>query len=149
MRLVQVKEKGISDRLVDMQLSSGMLRTAYILCFLEYIKHNSKCSMLLIDDLGEGLDYGRSTHLGKMVFENCAKQGLQLIASSNDAFLMDVVDISNWQILQRNVSKITTINHDNNAEMFRKFRMTGLANFDFFSSDFIDKYLYKQSQIKQ
>ena len=146
MKLVEVKEKGISEHLVNYHLSSGMLRTVYILCFLEFIKHYDGVSMLMIDDLGEGLDYGRSTHLGRMVFEDCKNSNLQLIASSNDAFLMDVVDINNWQVLRRNVSKVTSINHANNPDMFRKFRMTGLANFDFFSSDFIDKYLYKQSQ---
>lgn len=146
MRLVQVKEKGVSVQLVDLQLSSGMLRTVYILAFLEYIKHSNRISMLLVDDLGEGLDYGRSIHLGKMVFEDCRKSGLQLIASSNDAFMMDVVDINNWQVLRRNVSKVSTINHSNNPELFRKFRMTGLSNFDLFSSDFIESYLSSKKQ---
>lgn len=146
MRLVQVKEKGVSAQLVDMQLSSGMLRTVYILAFLEYIKHSNRISMLLIDDLGEGLDYGRSIHLGKMVFEDCRESGLQLIASSNDAFMMDVVDINNWQVLRRNVSKVSTINHSNSPELFRKFRMTGLSNFDLFSSDFIDSYIAAQER---
>lgn len=146
LRLVQVKETGISEQLVDLQLSNGMLRTIYLLSFLEYIQHDQRISMLLVDDLGEGLDYGRSIHLGKMVFDDCKKYGIQLIASSNDAFLMDVVDINNWQILRRDVSKVIAINHDNYPELFRKFRMTGLSNFDLFSSDFIDKFLFKQSQ---
>lgn len=146
MKLVQVKEKGISEQLVDVQLSSGMLRTVYILAFLEYIKHSDRISMMLIDDLGEGLDYGRSINLGKMVFEDCKKNGLQLIASSNDAFLMDVVDINNWHVLRRKVSKVSTINHSNSSELFRKFRMTGLSNFDLFSSDFIESYIAAQDK---
>ncbi len=143
-RLVQIKEKSVSNEMVDMQLSSGMLRTLYLLCFVSVIKHNKKLSMLLIDDMGEGLDYRRSIDLGKIIFEDCEKNGLQLIAGSNDAFLMDVVDISNWQILRRKGSKISTINQTSNPDLFRNFRMTGLSNFDLFSSDFIDSYLNRE-----
>ena len=128
-RLVQLKERSISNEMVDMQLSSGMLRTLYLLCFVSVIKHNKKLSMLLIDDMGEGLDYRRSIDLGKVIFEDCQQSGLQLVVSSNDAFLMDVVDISNWQILRRKGNKVSSINQAMNPDMFRKFRMTGLSNF--------------------
>lgn len=140
-RLVQVKERSISNEMVDMQLSSGMLRTLYLLCFVSVIKHNKKLSLLLIDDLGEGLDYRRSTDLGRIIFEDFTQNGLQLVVSSNDAFLMDVVDIANWQILRRKGSKVSSINQVVNPDLFRKFRMTGLSNFDLFSSDFIESYL--------
>ncbi|MDO4932313.1 MAG: AAA family ATPase [Prevotellaceae bacterium] len=145
-KLVQIKERSVPNRMLDMQLSSGMLRTLYLLCFMQVIKHNRKLSMLLVDDMGEGLDYGRSTQFGKMIFENCESSGLQLVASSNDAFLMDVVDIDNWQVLSRKGGKVTTVNRANNSDMFRKFRMTGLSNFDFFSSDFIDKFISRQQR---
>lgn len=140
---MNVREKLVSENIFDMQLSSGMLRTLYLLCYMEYIKKNSKVSLLLVDDMSEGLDYSRSTRLGQMIFDDCRQNGLQVIASSNDAFLMDVVDISNWQILRRVGSKVTSINQYTNPDLFRKFKMTGLSNFDFFSSDFIDKYLSK------
>ncbi len=143
-RLVQIKENLVL--LADTQLSNGMFRTLYLLCFIFFIKHDKKLSLLLIDDLGEGLDYRRSVDLGKMIFNDCKEYGLQLIASSNDAFLMDVVDIADWQVLSRNNGKVTSINSKNNPDLFRKFRMTGLSNFDFFSSDFIDNYLNEQQK---
>lgn len=143
-RLVQLKERSIANEMVDMQLSNGMLRTLYLLCFVAVVKHNKKLTMLLIDDMGEGLDYRRSTDLGKIVFEDCAQNGLQLIASSNDAFLMDVVDIANWQVLRRKGNKVSAINQSLNHDLFRRFRMTGLSNFDLFSSDFIDSYLNQE-----
>lgn len=143
-KLVQVKEKSVKNKMVDMQLSNGMLRTLYLLCFASVIKHNKKLSMLLIDDLGEGLDYRRSVDLGKIIFEDCEKNNVQLIVSSNDAFLMDVVNIANWQVLRRKNSKVTTINPNTHSDLFKKFRMTGLSNFDLFSSDFIDSYLNKE-----
>ena len=145
-QFVQVKERFVPHLITDMDLSNGMYRTLYLLCFLSFIKQETNLSLLLIDDLGEGLDYSRSVDFGKMIFDDCKEYGLQLIASSNDAFLMDVVDIANWQVLNRKNGKVTAINSENNPDLFRKFRMTGLSNFDFFSSDFIDSYLNEQKK---
>lgn len=145
-KLVAVKEKYVKDAVLDFELSSGMMRVLYLLCFLAYVKHTDKHSLLLIDDLGEGLDYGRATLLGKNVFETCEREGFQMIASSNDSFMMDVVDISKWQILRRKNSKLTVLNRSNTPALFDEFRMTGLSNFDLFSSDFIETYLKDRAE---
>ena len=145
-KLVAVRERDMQNGLLDFQLSSGMLRVLYILCFLEYIRHTDNYSMLLIDDLGEGLDYSRATHIGEKVFNACENGNLQLIASSNDSFLMDVVDISKWQIVRSKNSKLSVINQTNQPELFEMFRMTGLSNFDLFSSDFIDNFLARSAE---
>lgn len=141
LKLVAVKEENVPEVLVDFQLSNGMLRVLYILCFLEYIKTQAGQRTLLIDDLGEGLDYNRATLLGRKVFETCEQEGVQLIASSNDSFMMDVVDISKWQIVRREDKTLKVMNQANEPELFKRFRMTGLSNFDLFSSDFIDNFL--------
>lgn len=145
-RLVQIKEKSVANEMIDAQLSNGMLRTLYLLCFASVMKHNKKLSMLLIDDLGEGLDYRRSVALGKIIFDDCKQNGVQLIVCSNDAFLMDIVDIDHWQVLSRKNSRVTTINSQTHPGLFREFRMTGLSNFDLFSSDFIDSYLKREGK---
>ena len=139
--LVAVSEEHVPELLVDFQLSSGMLRVLYLLCFLEYVKTIKGQRTLLIDDLGEGLDYSRAIMLGRKVFETCENEGVQLIASSNDSFMMDVVDISKWQIIRRDKNHLGVLNQTNDPELFERFRMTGLSNFDLFSSDFIDNYL--------
>lgn len=146
MKFVMFKEKSVKSMFGDFQMSSGMLRVLYLLCFMQYIKKNDKLSLLLIDDLGESLDYSRSVRLGKMVFDTCENDKLQLIASSNDAFLMDAVDISHWQVLRRTSSRVTTINPFNYEGLFDEFRLTGLSNFDLFSSDFIDNYLNRTAK---
>jgi hypothetical protein len=56
---------------------------------------------------------------------------------------MDVVDLEYWQVLLRDKNIISTINPKNSKELFREFKMTGLSNFDLFSSNFIDNYLSK------
>lgn len=141
MTFVMIRERYSKQVIADFQLSNGMIRVLYILCFLVYIRHNRKHSLLLIDDLGEGLDYNRATLLGNIVFDSCEKENLQLIASSNDSFMMDVVDIRKWQILRRKNSKLNVLNHINASELFNSFLLTGLSNFDLFASDYIDSYL--------
>lgn len=140
-KIVAVKEKYVRKEIPSISLSSGMLRVLYLLCFLRYMKHRRDYRLLLVDDLGEGLDYNRATKLGKIVFDTCETEKIQLISSSNDSFLMDVVDISNWQMLRRHNTKIKSLNETNSRDMFDYFRLTGLSNFDFFSSDFVDNYL--------
>jgi hypothetical protein len=93
--------------------------------------------MVIIDDLCEGLDYERATKLGELVFNICRDTEIQLIATSNDSFLMDAIDIKYWNILQRTGSIVTALNIKNSEEKFRKFKFTGLSNFDFFSSDYL------------
>ena len=136
-------EKGVEDPLFDFSLSKGMFRTLYLLIYLEYIAKSGKPATLLIDDLCEGLDYDRSTKLGKYVFDYCSKNDIQLIATSNDSFLMDVVDLNYWSILQREGSKVSAINHKNHPELFDDFSFTGLNNFDLLSSDFIARHKNK------
>lgn len=133
-------EKGVEGVLFDKNLSKGMFRTLYLLIYLEYISNLGRPATLLIDDLCEGLDYERSTKLGKYVFDYCLQNNIQLIASSNDSFLMDVVDLNYWSILQRDGSVVTAINHQNHQELFEDFSFTGLSNFDLLSSDFIARH---------
>ena len=146
MKFVAVSERYVKANVMDFQLSSGMMRVLYILCFLEYVKHGVRHSLLLIDDLGEGLDYNRASLLGKRVFEECDNEHLQMIASSNDSFMMDVVEISKWQIVRRKNSKLEVLNQTNTPKLFEAFRLTGLSNFDLFSSDFIDNYLARVAE---
>lgn len=136
-------EKGVQEPLFDFTLSKGMFRTLYLLIYLEYISKSGKPATLLIDDLCEGLDYDRSTKLGKYVFDYCSENDIQLIATSNDSFLMDVVDLNYWSILQRDGSKVSAINHQNHPELFEDFSFTGLSNFDLLSSDFIERHKNK------
>lgn len=137
--LIFVKETSLSKALPHYKLSQGMFRTLALIIFLEYLSMNQKPQMVIIDDLCEGLDYDKATQLGKFVFQRCADAGIQLIATSNDSFLMDVVDIKNWNVLYRTGKTIQAINNINHPELIEKFRFTGLSNFDFFSSDFLQK----------
>ena len=141
LKVVFFNEREVNDSLMYFQLSKGMFRALYLLIYMEYLANIKKPSMLLVDDLCEGLDYDRSTRLGRIVFDFCLQHDIQLIASSNDSFLMDVVDLKYWNILQRKGNEIEGINHINHPELFDDFGFTGLSNFDLFSSDYIARHL--------
>lgn len=144
LKAVEFLEEGVDHYLWYFDLSKGMYRTIYLLIFVEYLATLKTPKMLVIDDLCEGLDYDRATKLGKFLFDFCLKKDIQLVASSNDSFLMDVVDIQYWNVLQRNGEVVTAINKHNNPQLFENFSYTGLSNFDFFSSDYIARHNGKQ-----
>lgn len=134
-----VKEAGVDKPLPHYKLSQGMFRGLAMLIYLEYLTSLKKPVMMIIDDLCEGLDYERAKKLGKLVFDKCLDTDIQLVATSNDNFLMDVIDIQYWNVLKRVGKVVTALNAKNSSELFRKFKFTGLSNFDFFSSDFIQQ----------
>lgn len=135
--ILLIREQGMPNIIQFNRLSQGLFRCLSLLIFIEYLIVKKQPSSIIIDDLCEGLDYERATKLGKLVFEKCLKNGIQLIATSNDAFLMDVVDLKYWNVLQRKGAIVTSINAKTNPALFENFKFTGLSNFDFFASDYI------------
>jgi AAA15 family ATPase/GTPase len=145
-KLLLVKENNIDEPILYTELSQGMFRALSTIIYIENLIDRNESGLLLIDDFCEGLDYERATKLGKYVFERCENSQIQLVVTSNDSFLMKVVDISRWNILQRNGSIVTALSEKNNPAMFRAFRFTPLSNFDLFSSDFIAQYQQKNAE---
>lgn len=140
-KVLHIEEKGVSKFLWEGLLSQGMQRTLYILVLLFYIASQKQDTQtIVIDGFCEGLDYDRSIKLGKYLYKFCLENNIQLITTSNDSFLMDVVDLKYWNILQREGDKVTAINIYNSPELFEDFEFTGLNNFDLFSSDFIARH---------
>lgn len=138
-RIVTVKEKGINLPLLSHTMSNGMLRVFYIFSYLTYLSSETGAKTLLIDDLGEGLDYSRSKKLSNIIFDYCEEKGIQLIVTTNDSFLMNAVDLKYWIILHRDKEHVTAISEKTNPDVFAKFKRMGLNNFDMFSTDFLAK----------
>lgn len=138
---VTYSEKDVSYEYDISTTSQGTFRTFILLSYFLRLVHTKNPQLILIDDLGEGLDYQRAVKLGKFIFDSCKAEGVQLIATSNDGFLMDAIPIENWNVLRRNGTEITALNEKNHPELFDNFAFTGLSNFDFFSSDYIDSHL--------
>lgn len=140
-KVLHINETGVKCFLWEALLSQGMLRTLFLLVLVKYLSTLKKGTQtIVIDDFCEGLDYDRSLKLGKYIYSFCLESDIQLITTSNDSFLMDVVDLQYWNILQREGSTVTAISKETNPELFNDFEFTGLSNFDLFSSDFIARH---------
>ena len=145
--IVLIKEHGVKTPLYSALLSNGMLRVLYIFAYIAYLSTEQGARTLLVDDLGEGLDFSRSSKLSKIIFDYCEIHDIQLIVTSNDNFLMNAVNLDYWVILQRNGENTTGISKTTHPDMFLKFRKMGLNNFDMLSTDFIYRYLGKAKEV--
>jgi hypothetical protein len=59
--------------------------------------------------------------------------------STNDRFVMNKVPLEEWCLLQRNGNHVRVRNYQNSKAAFDRFKVTGLNNFDFLATDFIEK----------
>jgi predicted ATPase len=137
--IIHVKENGLTVEIDQQRLSQGMFRALFLLIFLEHLISSQNTRLIIIDDLCEGLDYDRATKLGKLIYKKMELLDIQFVSTSNDSFLMNIVDIKYWNIAYRELNTIKVFNHNNSSEKFEKFKFSGLNNFDLFSSN----YLYK------
>ncbi|GHE73129.1 ATP-binding protein [Roseivirga thermotolerans] len=137
--VINVQEEGLTKKHPHYNLSQGMFRTLSVIIYLEYLISRKRPATVIIDDLCEGLDYARASKLSEIVFAKCKKHNIQLIATSNDSFLMDKIDIEYWNVLVRKGKIVEVINYQSHPELFEQFRFTGLSNFDFFASDYLSK----------
>lgn len=135
---IGIKEEGL-DRIIEQtEMSQGMFRALSILIQVNYSQLAKHASCILIDDIGEGLDFERSTQLIELLRQKAASSSFQLIMTTNDKFVMNNVPLSEWLVLQRQGGRVTVRNYENSKELFDDFRFTGLSNFSLLEMDFLN-----------
>jgi len=134
-----VKETGLGDITDQVDMSQGMFRVLSIVIQLNYSQQSKKPSCILVDDIGEGLDFERSCALIKLLMRKAEQAGVQLIMSTNDRFVMNTVPLEVWTVLRRVGTKIRVRNYANSKERFDQFKFTGMNNFDFYAFNFLDE----------
>jgi energy-coupling factor transporter ATP-binding protein EcfA2 len=150
-----VRERDFSFLTTQAEMSQGMYRALAVL-----IQFNANIlwtqsrmvgrqpkqgdsPMVIIDDIGEGLDFERSKALISLLIEKAEESAVQLIMTSNDRFIMNVVPIEYWIVLHREEGKVRAFNNTNSRTAFEEFEFMGLSNFDFFSG----KYFLTEEKI--
>ncbi|MHC9542466.1 MAG: ATP-binding protein [Vulcanimicrobiota bacterium] len=134
-----VKENDIQCNTEQISLSQGMFRALSLIIQLNFSQMADVPSCILIDDIGEGLDYDRSTSLIKLIIAKMKNLKTQLVMTSNDRFVMNNVPLEYWSIINRKGGNCKAINYKNSKKVFDEFEFTGLNNFDFFSSKYFTR----------
>ena len=117
-------------------MSQGMFRALSLLVQLNFSLLSKTPSCILIDDIGEGLDYDRSKSLIEIIIEKIKDSSVQVIMTTNDRFVMNKVPLEYWSVIQRVPRKSLFYNYQNSKATFEEFEYTGLSNFDFLSSEY-------------
>jgi len=132
-----VKETDLTAVTEQAEMSQGMFRALSLFIQINYSLLASKPSCIIIDDIGEGLDYQRSASIIKILIEK-AKTGLvQLIMTTNDEFIMNGVPIEYWSVIERTPGSAKLHNIFNSRDKIEQFKFIGLNNFDLFTSEFL------------
>ncbi len=133
---IGVRERGIGGVVDQVEMSQGMFRALSILIQVNYARLADRSYCILIDDIGEGLDFDRSARLIELLRDKATASSFQLIMATNDRFVMDHVPLEEWTVLQRQGSHVRVLNNANSRDLFEDFKFTGLSNFSFLETDF-------------
>lgn len=132
-----VKETDLVSATEQDCMSSGMFRALSIVIQFNFAELTNLPSCILIDDIGEGLDFERSSALIQLLVAKAKKTDVQLIMTTNDRFVMNNVPLENWSVLKRESDGCRVFNYHNAKVQFDEFKFTGLNNFDFLAADFL------------
>ncbi len=129
-----VKETGLGEITDQVDMSQGMFRALSLIIQLNFSEMTQKPSCVLVDDVGEGLDFERACALIKLLMTKAEKSSTQLLMATNDRFIMNAVPVESWTVLRRVGQTIKVHNYANSKARFEEFRSKGLSSFDFFAT---------------
>jgi predicted ATPase len=132
LQCLQVKETGLSAVTDQFSMSDGMYRVFALLIHVNLAEFRKSATTILVDDIGEGLDFDRSLRLIELLREKATASNLQLVMSTNDRFVMNSVPLEEWTVLHRKGQTVQVRNYANSKDHFDQFKFTGLSNFSFF-----------------
>jgi hypothetical protein len=141
LQMIYVVEKGRTAMIFQPEMSQGMFRALSLLIQIRYNIRKKISTTVLVDDIGEGLDFERSSGVIKVIVDAAENSDIQFIMSTNDRFVMNGVPLKYWQVIKRKGGECVIYNYGNSKDIFDEFEFTGLSNFSFLSTDFISQEL--------
>lgn len=131
-----VKEEDFDSDTTQLDMAQGMYRALSFIILLNYAILNEASLCMLIDDLGEGLDFDRSRALIDIISKKTKNTKVQLFLTTNDRYIMNDTAIQYWSVIERKAHKAIFYNYYNSKQNFDDFKFTGLNNFDFLTTQF-------------
>lgn len=136
---VVAKERDLKGSTPQQSMSDGMFRALSLIIHIAFAELSGEASCVVVDDIGEGLDFERSRKLIELLVERARKNKFQLIMATNDRFVMNAVPLESWTCLRRTGGKVEILNHINAKNLFDEFKLTGLSNFDFLTTGYFSE----------
>lgn len=133
---IYVKEKELDDFTSQTEMSQGMFRLLSFIIRLNMALLSKESACILVDDIGEGLDFDRSSLLMNMIVEKIQESNIQMFITTNDRYIMNKIPIEYWSVIERKPKVSVFYNYYNSRKIFDDFKFTGLNNFDFLTTDF-------------
>lgn len=133
---LNVQEADLAEITNQVEMSQGMFRALSLLIQLNYALLSKTSNCILIDDIGEGLDFDRSKNLIELIIKKVKGSSVQVIMTTNDRFVMNKVPLEYWSVIQRLPKKSLFYNYQNSRETFEEYKYSGLSNFDFLTTEF-------------
>jgi len=131
-----VKEDELEEATSQIEMSQGMYRTLSFIIHLNLALQSKISACVLVDDLGEGLDFDRSKLLIDLLIKQINNSDIQMFITTNDRYIMNKMPLKYWSIIERYPKKSVFYNYQNSKSTFEDFKYTGLNNFDFLATDF-------------
>lgn len=135
---LNIKERALQGITDQLGMSTGMYRVLALLIHVTFAQFKGSTSSVLIDDIGEGLDFDRSLRLIELLRFKAEKYKFQLVMTTNDKFVMNHVPLEEWTVLHRSASVVHVRNQENSKIAFDEFKFTGLSNFSFFEMNAVE-----------
>lgn len=133
---ISVQEDELPTPTLQVDMSQGMFRALSFIIQLNYSLMSKLSVCLLIDDLGEGLDFARSKSLIDILIHKINNSYIQIFITTNDRYIMNKIPLKYWTIIERLPKYSLFYNYVNSKDIFDDFKYTGLNNFDFLATDF-------------
>lgn len=127
-----IREDGLNAKIPQALMSQGLFRTLALVISLNAQVLADDGRFVLIDDVGEGLDFERSSALIQLLLKKSRDHSIQILMATNDRFVMNGVPINQWCILERTKSVVHAYTAQTHKAVFDDFKYIGLSNFDFF-----------------
>ena len=132
--MLYIREDGLNAKVPQAFMSQGLFRTLALVISLNAQMMASDGRFVLVDDVGEGLDFERASGLVQLLLKKSEEQSVQIVMATNDRFVMNGVPLEKWCVLERSGSVVQAYTAATHKEAFDNFKFVGLSNFDFFRS---------------
>lgn len=133
-----VSERGLKFKNSQFGISQGMFRALALVIHLNQCAFSKEKKLMLVDDIGEGLDFERSKSVIGLLISKAQECDLQIVMTSNDRFVMNEIPLEYWAVLKRQNGVVRMFNEKNSGAQFKQFKYVGLNNFEFFASDYYE-----------